>query len=67
MELNITNQFTTDGNSKIIGELLQTGSVEFDGETIKIERFDLWFKPRRPEIPIYLAGLFPKWFLRAVK
>ena len=45
---------------KIIRELIKTGSVEFDGETIKIEKFDLWFKPRRPQIPIYLAGLFPK-------
>ena len=45
---------------KIIRELIKTGSVEFNGETIKIEKFDLWFKPRRPQIPIYLAGLFPK-------
>ena len=45
---------------KIIRELIKTGSVEFDGETIKIEKFDLWFKPQRPQIPIYLAGLFPK-------
>jgi hypothetical protein len=27
---------------------------------LTIERFDLWFTPRRREIPIYVAGLFPK-------
>jgi len=26
---------------------------------ITIERFDLWFRPLRPQIPIYVAALFP--------
>lgn len=44
----------------IIRALLRDGVVSYAGETITIERFDLWFKPSRPEIPIYLSGLFPK-------
>jgi len=43
----------------IIRALLRDGTVSYAGETITIERFDLWFKPSRPEIPIYLSGLFP--------
>jgi alkanesulfonate monooxygenase SsuD/methylene tetrahydromethanopterin reductase-like flavin-dependent oxidoreductase (luciferase family) len=44
----------------IIRALLRHGSVAYRGETVSIERFDLWFTPLRSEIPIYLAGLFPK-------
>lgn len=44
----------------VVRQLLAEGSVSYDGETIKIEKFDLWFKPHRPALPIYLAGLFPK-------
>ena len=44
----------------IIRTLLRDGVVSYQGETITIQRFDLWFTPSRPEIPIYLAGLFPK-------
>lgn len=45
---------------EIIRTLLRHGSVSYKGEIINIERFDLWFTPLRPEIPIYLAALFPK-------
>ncbi len=44
----------------VVRQLLANGSVSYYGETITIERFDLWFKPYRPILPIYLAGLFPK-------
>jgi 5,10-methylenetetrahydromethanopterin reductase len=44
----------------IIRDLLQNGQASFDGETVKIENFDLWFKPRRADIPIYAAAVFPK-------
>ena len=44
----------------IVRRLLAEGTVSHAGETITIENFDLWFKPYRPELPIYLAGLFPK-------
>ena len=44
----------------IIRQLLETGVAQFEGETIKIENFDFWFQPRRPDIPIYAAAVFPK-------
>ena len=44
----------------IIRMLLQTGQAQYDGETVRIENFDLWFSPRRPDIPIYAAAVFPK-------
>jgi probable F420-dependent oxidoreductase len=45
---------------EIIRTLLRDGVVSYKGETVDIERFDLWFAPIRQEIPIYLAALFPK-------
>src|SRR6059058_5458312 len=27
---------------------------------VSIERFDLWFPPHRPDVPIYVAALFPR-------
>lgn len=44
----------------VIRTLLRDGVVSYQSETITIRRFDLWFTPSRPEMPIYLAGLFPK-------
>lgn len=43
-----------------IRSLLAEGVASFDGETIRIENFDLWFERADRAIPIYLAGLFPK-------
>ena len=45
---------------EIIRMLLRTGQAQYDGETVRIENFDLWFTPRRPDIPIYAAAVFPK-------
>lgn len=45
---------------ELIRRLLRDGNVHFQGETVRVEEFELWFKPRRPEIPIYLAAVFPK-------
>jgi probable F420-dependent oxidoreductase len=45
---------------EVIRTLLRDGVVSYKGETVGIERFDLWFTPIRQEIPIYLAALFPK-------
>ncbi len=45
---------------EIIRALLLDGVVQYDGETIRIENFDLWFTPRRREISIYISALFPK-------
>jgi probable F420-dependent oxidoreductase len=44
----------------IVRALLRDGVVSHRGETVTIERFDLWFPPLRPEIPIYVAALFPR-------
>jgi probable F420-dependent oxidoreductase len=45
---------------EIIRALLRDGVVSYKGQTVTIERFDLWFTPPRQAIPIYLAALFPK-------
>jgi alkanesulfonate monooxygenase SsuD/methylene tetrahydromethanopterin reductase-like flavin-dependent oxidoreductase (luciferase family) len=44
----------------VVRALLRDGTVEHAGETISIERFDLWFRPTRPTLPIYLSALFPR-------
>jgi len=44
----------------LIRDLLRDGRVRFEGETIRTEGFELWFTPRRREIPIYLSAVFPK-------
>ncbi len=44
----------------IIRQLLETGNAHFEGETVIIENFDLWFRPWRPDLPIYAAAVFPK-------
>jgi probable F420-dependent oxidoreductase len=44
----------------VIRALLRDGRVEYRGETVRIDGFDLWFAPRRPEIPIYLSAVFEK-------
>jgi 5,10-methylenetetrahydromethanopterin reductase len=45
---------------EVVRRLLRDGTVSFQGEVIRIERFDLWFAPLRPRVPIYLAALFPR-------
>ena len=45
---------------EIIRALLRDGEVSYPGKIFNIKRFDLWFEPFRKEIPIYLAGVFPK-------
>ena len=44
----------------VVRGLLRDGEIDHAGETVRIERFDLWFEPFRREIPIYLSALFPK-------
>jgi len=44
---------------EIVRTLLGTGTVAFRGGVVTIDRFDLWFRPARPAVPIYLAALFP--------
>ncbi len=45
---------------EIVRQLLRDGRVSYRGETVSIERYDLWFTPFRPRLPIYLAAVFPK-------
>ena len=45
---------------EIVRALLRDEDVHYEGETVRIEKFELWFKPLRPELPIYLAAVFPK-------
>jgi alkanesulfonate monooxygenase SsuD/methylene tetrahydromethanopterin reductase-like flavin-dependent oxidoreductase (luciferase family) len=45
---------------EIVRALLRDGAVSHRGRVVSIERFDLWFTPRRPEVPVYVAGLFPR-------
>ena len=44
----------------VIRELLRDGRVAYQGETVRIDNFELWFQPRRREIPIYISAVFPK-------
>ena len=44
----------------IVRALVRDGVVSHRGEVVTIERFDLWFPPQRPGIPIYVAALFPR-------
>jgi len=43
---------------EFVRALIRDGTASHHGQTIKIERFDLWFSPRRREIPLYVAALF---------
>jgi probable F420-dependent oxidoreductase len=44
----------------LVRELIRGGRVKFDGETIRIENFELWYQPRFREVPIYLSAVFEK-------
>ena len=44
----------------VVRTLLREGEVSHAGETVWIERFNLWFRPHRPDPPVYLSALFPR-------
>ena len=44
----------------IVRELIRSGRVHLDGQTIRIESFDLWYAPRQRDIPVYLSAVFAK-------
>jgi alkanesulfonate monooxygenase SsuD/methylene tetrahydromethanopterin reductase-like flavin-dependent oxidoreductase (luciferase family) len=45
----------------IVRALIREGRVvRFQGETIRIEDFELWYTPRHRDVPVYLAAVFPK-------
>jgi hypothetical protein len=45
---------------ELIRRLLHDGRVRYQGETVCVENFDLWFTPRRRKMPIYLSAVFPR-------
>jgi probable F420-dependent oxidoreductase len=45
---------------EVVQQLLRDGRVQYEGETVNIENFELWFVPLRARLPIYLAAVFPK-------
>jgi alkanesulfonate monooxygenase SsuD/methylene tetrahydromethanopterin reductase-like flavin-dependent oxidoreductase (luciferase family) len=45
---------------QIVRELIREGRVHFEGETIRIENFDLWYEPRHRNVPVYLSAVFAK-------
>jgi len=44
----------------IVRALIRDGRVRFDGETVRIENFDLWYTPQHRDVPVYLAAVFAK-------
>ena len=44
----------------IVRELIREGRVSFQGETIRIANFELWYTPRHRDIPLYLSAVFQK-------
>jgi 5,10-methylenetetrahydromethanopterin reductase len=44
----------------VVRALVRDGVVSYQGETINIKRFDLWFTPIRRELPIYVSAVFPQ-------
>ena len=44
----------------IVRKLIRDGRVRFEGETIRIENFDLWYAPRDRDVPVYLSAVFAK-------
>ena len=44
----------------IVRGLARDGRIAHRGRVVTIESFERWFTPRRREIPIYIAALFPK-------
>jgi alkanesulfonate monooxygenase SsuD/methylene tetrahydromethanopterin reductase-like flavin-dependent oxidoreductase (luciferase family) len=44
----------------LIRRLARDGRVRFQGETVRVENFNLWCTPRRRAFPIYVSAVFPK-------
>src|SRR6201990_2053534 len=42
----------------IVRELIREGRVQFEGETISIESFDLWYAPRHRDVSVYLSAVY---------
>ena len=46
--------------AEVVRRLLRDGRVSFQGETVTIENYELWFQPLRPSLPIYFSAVRPK-------
>ena len=46
--------------AEVVRRLLRDGRVSFEGETVTIENYELWFQPLRPSLPIYFSAVRPK-------
>lgn len=44
----------------VVRTLIREGRVQFAGETVRIENFDLWYAPRHRDVPVYLSAVFAK-------
>jgi probable F420-dependent oxidoreductase len=44
----------------VVRDLLRDGRVQVDGQTVRIENFDLWYTPRQRDVPVYLSAVFAK-------
>jgi probable F420-dependent oxidoreductase len=44
----------------IVRDLIRDGRVNFKGDTVRIDNFDLWYSPRYRDIPVYLSAVFQK-------
>lgn len=44
----------------IVRDLIRDGRVTFQGETTRIDNFDLWYTPRHRDVPVYLSAVFQK-------
>jgi probable F420-dependent oxidoreductase len=44
----------------VVRDLIRDGQVRFQGQTIRIDGFDLWYTPRCRHIPVYLSAVFEK-------
>ena len=50
---------------KIINQLFADSLVDYQGEVLTIDHFDMWFKPPQRKPTIYLGGLNPKMLATA--
>jgi alkanesulfonate monooxygenase SsuD/methylene tetrahydromethanopterin reductase-like flavin-dependent oxidoreductase (luciferase family) len=44
----------------IVRDLIREGRVTFQGETTRIDNFDLWYTPRHRDVPVYLSAVFQR-------
>jgi len=44
----------------VVRALIRDGQVAYDGQTIRIENFDLWYAPKYRDVPVYLSAVFAK-------